>query len=374
MKWQKNELMERKIGEMAETIRQKIEHSPFKNIYWFARYLLNTDQYGALGKSKETQMLHAINSIENLIIQNNFTDKEKISICKGILASEIKSMNTAQTKAAVLANNLIDKLNEEINTLDDLIVFCITMKYVVAPINRAIVIVPSDDKEFCYKSATAILDTLGEQNAGKVISTWDNLGIKGCLDAERAVVVEEFTKLIDNISKLNGIEHSVLDDNLIFTAFVQEFERRLGQKRKARGGNSLETVVSFLFDYYKFSSTEAPSHFDQDLEVDKWYKCKDGWSIGISCKRTLRERWKQVSQADRGTLSHFKIKELWHIITFDKDLSDDKIVRLGEQGQIFYLMDDSEVYKRCSSHIGMKNYVRPLSNLISDIRANIAGK
>lgn len=338
MRWQKDELMERKIGEMAETIRQKIEYSPFKNIYWFSRHLLNTDQYGALGKSKETQMLYAINSIENLMIQNSFTDKEKLSICKGILANEIKSMNTAKTKTAVLASNLIDKLNEEINTLDDLVVFCITMKYVVAPINHAIAIVPSNDKEFCYKSATAILDTLGEQNAGKVISTWDNLGIKGCLDAERAVVVEEFTKLIDNISKLNNIEHSSLDDNLILTAFVQEFERRLGQKRKARGGNSLETVVSFLFDYYKFSSTEAPSHFDQDLEVDKWYKCKDGWSIGISCKRTLRERWKQVSQADRGTLSHFKIKELWHIITFDKDLSDDKIVRLGEQGQIFYIM------------------------------------
>lgn len=247
---------------MAETIRQKIEYSPFKNIYWFSRHLLNTDQYGALGKSKETQMLRAINSIENLMIQNSFTDKEKLSICKGILANEIKSMNTAKTKTAVLASNLIDKLNEEINTLDDLVVFCITMKYVVAPINHAIAIVPSNDKEFCYKSATAILDTLGEQNAGKVISTWDNLGVKGCLDAERAVVVEEFTKLIDNISKLNNIEHSSLDDNLILTAFVQEFERRLGQKRKARGGNSLETVVSFLFDYYKFSSTEAPSHFD----------------------------------------------------------------------------------------------------------------
>ena len=50
--------------------------------------------------------------------------------------------------------------------------------------------------------------------------------------------------------------------------------------------------------------------------------------IGISCKRTLRERWKQLSQADRGTLSRFKINELWHLITYDKDLTDDKIVRL----------------------------------------------
>lgn len=359
---------------MAETIYQKIEKSPFKNVYWFSRHLLNTDQYGALGKSKETQMLNAVNSIESLISQDNFTDEEKLSVCKGILINEIRSMNTKKTKAAVLANNLIEKLDEEINTLDDLIIFCITMKYVVTPINHAIAVVPSDDKEFCCKSAAAILDTLGEKSAGKVISTWDNLGVKGCLDVERTAVVEEFTRLIDNISKLEIIEHSTLDDNLILTAFVQEFERRLGQKRKSRGGNSLETVVSFLFAYYKFPSTEAPVHFNQDLEIDKWYKCRDGWSIGISCKRTLRERWKQVSQADRGTLSHFKIKELWHIITYDKDLSDDKIVRLGEQSQIFYLMDDSEIYKRCSSHVGMKSYVRPLSNLVGDIRENIIGK
>ena len=154
----------------------------------------------------------------------------------------------------------------------------------------------------------------------------------------------------------------------MLTAFVQEFERRLGQKRKSRGGTSLESVTDFIFDYYKIKSTEKPSHFDQDIEVDKWFKCKDGWIVGISCKRTLRERWKQLSQADRGTLSHFKIRELWHLITFDKDLSDDKIVRLGEQGQIFYLPESSETYKKCSKHLGMKNYVRPLNNFVSDIK------
>lgn len=66
--------------------------------------------------------------------------------------------------------------------------------------------------------------------------------------------------------------------------------------------------------------------------------------------------------------NHFKIRELWHLITFDKDLSDDKIVRLGEQGQIFYLPNASETYKKCSEHQGMKNYVRPLNNFVGDIR------
>ena len=359
---------------MSTTIHQMIEKSPFKNIYWFSRYLLNTDQYGALGKSKETQLLNIVSIIEALMIQDEMTDQEKFLVCKETLAREIKLMVKEGTKNAGLANNLIETLDKEILTVEDVAIFCITMKYIVAPINHAITTIPADDIEFCYKSAISILNTLGEEKTGLVISTWDNLGVKGCLDAERTVVVEEFIKLIDSLSSLNTIEHTLLDDNLVLTAFVQEFERRLGQKRKARGGNSLETIVTFLFDYYNFPSTEVPTHFDQDLEVDKWFKCKDGWTIGISCKRTLRERWKQVSQADRGTLSHFKIKELWHVITYDKDLSDDKIVRLGEQGQIFYLMDNSDTYKRCSQHIGMKNYVRPLSQLIANIRSNIYDK
>ncbi len=363
--------MVKEIGEMSQTIHQKIDRSPFKNIYWFARHLLNTDQYGALGKAKETQLLTTVSVIENIMTQPEMNDVEKLLVCKNTLSTEICGMVKQGTKNARLALNLVDTLDREIKTLEDVVIFCITMKYVVAPINQAILTVPSDDVKFCKTAATNILDALGEEKAGLVIETWDNLGVRGCLDAERTAVVEAFSRLIDNLSKLDKIEHDNIDDNLVLTAFVQEFERRLGQKRKARGGNSLETVVSFLFDYYKFPSTEAPNHFDQDLEVDKWFKCKDGWSIGISCKRTLRERWKQVSQADRGTLSHFKIKELWHIITYDKDLSDDKIVRLGEQGQIFYLMDSSKTYQRCSQHVGMKDYVRPLSKLISDIKGNI---
>lgn len=353
-----------------ETLNMKIQRSPFKNVYWFARDLLNTDQYGGLGKSKEKNMLEAVALLENILVQEEMNDAEKLAVMKSILSEEISKMTKPNTKAAALAADLAQELDAKITNIDDVVIFCITMKYVVAPINHALAAVPSNDTEFSYKRSKHILDSLGEEKVGLVISTWDTLGQEGCLDAERAAVIEEFGKLLDNLTSLT-IEHTAFDDNIVLTAFVQEFERRLGQKRKSRGGNSLETSVSFLFDYYKFKSSEKPSHFDQDLEVDKWFKCKDGWYIGISCKRTLRERWKQLSQASRDTLSHFKIREVWHLTTYDRDLSDDKIVKLGSQGQIFYLKDDSDVYKRCAAHDGMKNYVRPLSQLIKDIRSNI---
>ena len=352
---------------MISTIHAAIQKSPFKNIYWFSRYLLNTDQFGALGKSKERQLLDLIALLESLMSQENFSTEEKFLLMKNTLLTEIERMTKFGTKTHILALNFIQQLEKDIQNVEDVIIFCVSMKYIVAPINHAMELVPSNDKKFCETAAKNILDTFGEEKIALLIETWDNLGMKACLDAERTLVVEEFRRLVENLSTLK-IEHSSFEDNLILTAFVQEFERRLGQKRKSRGGTSLETVTDFIFDYYDFKSTTEPSHFDQDIEVDKWFKCRDGWIIGISCKRTLRERWKQLSQANQGTLSHFKIRELWQLITFDKDLSDDKIVRLGEQRQIFYLPATSDTYQKCSTHPGMKNYVRPLNNFVDDIR------
>lgn len=352
-----------------QTVAMKIEQSPFKNVYWFSRYLLDTDQYGGLGRSKETSMMKTIELLETLLTNLN-DDEDKFRLAKTTLIDEIMRMTDSTTKIHAKYKNFCRCLDEELRNLNDVIVFCIAMKYIVAPINQALKVIPSSDYEFSSKAARIILDTYGRKKAGLVISVWDKLGVRGCLNAERAAIVDAFNQLLDNIAGLN-IAHDNIDDSIMLTAFVQEFERRAGQKRKSRGGQSLESVTNFLFEYFNIKSSARPSHFDQDIEVDKWFKCKNGWSIGISCKRTLRERWKQLSQADRGTLSHFKIKEIWHLITFDSDLSDDKIVRLGEQHQVFYLLDDSPIYLRCAEHPGMQSYVRPLSRLIDDINSNI---
>ena len=351
----------------------KINKSPFKNVYWFARALVNTDQYSSIGTAHEQKLLCGINKIEMILSSHELPTEQKLLIAKNILADVIDSLSKDGTKRRKQHLDFLDLIDSEIKSLDDMIIFCITVKYVIVPINAALKIIPSSDTDFCVETAKAILDTYGESATGTVISVWDELGSRGCLEAERAAVIESFANLIKNLNLLE-IKHNALDDNIIMTAFVQEFERRLGQKRKARGGHSLESVTSFLFNYYNFAAVNRPEHFDQNIEVDKWFKCSDGWIIGISCKRTLRERWKQLSGAKGIDLSHHKIKEIWHVMTYDKDLSDDKIVNLGKERQIFYLNDKSDVYLRASSHAGMRDYVRPLSHLINDIRKNIFKK
>lgn len=351
------------------TFDDKIQKSPFRNVYWFARYLIDTDKYGGIGKKKEKELLQVAEHTDNLLKSQNLSDDDKVLAAKAYLFNQIRTFSDKKSKTFSLYENFISKMQEELKSVDDLIVLCITVKYVISPINQALERIPSDDKAFSETMAASILNEYGESKVGMVVSLWDELGTKACLDIERKEVVETFCSLIDKINALK-IHHDNIDDGIMMTAFVQEFERRLGQKRKARGGKSLEDVVSFLFDYYKFKSSAKPEHLDFDFEVDKWFKCKNGWTIGISCKRTLRERWKQISLSS-DMLSQKKIQEIWHLVTLDNDLSDDKIVTLGPQRQKFYLPDNSPMYLKYSNNPGTKEYVKPLSKLIADIRTNI---
>jgi hypothetical protein len=305
--------------------------------------------------------------LETIIAQDSLSEQEKTAVCKTALIHSLSELFNPAAKGYLPSLLLAEDVGAEFISLEDVVVFIVAVKYIVSPMNAAMAAVPSNDLAFCHETAVSILDTLGEQGVDKVINTWDNLGVKGCLDVERSLVVSEFTKL-RNILKSTAVTRNENEENLVLTAFVQEFERRLGQKRKSRAGNSLEDVSTFLFDYYGFSSHPKPDHFQTDIEVDKWFKCKDGWTIGISCKRTLRERWKQVSSADSHALSRYKIKKIWHLTTFDKDLSDEKITMLGQQRQVFYLSEKTERFKSASAYVGMRDYVRPLARLITDIR------
>ena len=351
--------------ELKNDVRAVVQESPWRNVYWFARMLLNTDQYGAIGK-KDAYILDAVRRLETTLDCTSLSNDEKMVVCKRSLYNSLANAYGNGTKQKGAAENFAAVLDQEINTLEDVIVFIATVRYIVLPTNDALRRIPSDDLLYCKATAKDILDTLGKDEVGKAISVWDTLGVRGCLEAERTEIVYEFLNLRKNLLRLPLITTDT-EESAILTAFVQEFERRAGQKRKSRAGNSLEDIATFLFDYYGFSSHPKPDHFQTDIEVDKWFKCQDGWSIGISCKRTLRERWKQVSSADGNALSRYKIKEIWHLLTYDRDLSDEKITMLGQQRQVFYLSDSSERYLYASKHIGMKKYVRPLSQLIDDI-------
>lgn len=343
-------------------------NSPWHNVYWFARMFINRDKYVPIGK--EPKLLASIASSLRVISQEN-KNKKCLNLQKQTLFNSLKKRYTKTKSYQQRLARTIDELDKKILTKDDIDVFILTCENIMLPLNQAIANVPSDDKEFTLNIAKSYLDVQGSEGLATVITLWDDLGVKGCLTAERTEIIKAFTTLRTILKK--DISISTEDMDIVLTAFVQEFERRIGQKRKQRAGGSLEDVTNFILGYYDIKQAKAPEHFQADIEVDNWVSTKDGWCLGISCKRTLRERWKQVSSAESVILSNYKIKYIFHIITYDEDLSDDKLTTLGGHRHIFFLPDNSRRLKHAKQHIGLKDYVRPISTFIEELKSQVFG-
>lgn len=107
--------------------------------------------------------------LENLLAQENFSAEERMKLFKNTLSNEIKNFSKIGTKNYNLSLNLLNQLDEDIKTIEDAFIFCISVKYFVVPMNRAISLVPADDKKFCETAAKNILKTFGEEKIDLLI-------------------------------------------------------------------------------------------------------------------------------------------------------------------------------------------------------------
>ncbi|MFY7997706.1 MAG: hypothetical protein ACOVSW_03820 [Candidatus Kapaibacteriota bacterium] len=353
-------------------MEQQLLNNKWSKTYWFARMLINGDKYGSIGDNN-TVLLNLSATLRSVASANaHLPEKEQVQMYKQAITQTLEQRFARATTRLQRVQKLCVDLGNEIQTLADIDVLLLTCESMMIPTNDAIANIPSDDKIYTESIARQYLDAQGEAGLATVVNLWDDAGVKGCIDAERLELVRIFGTLRRTIQENPTI--SDIDRDVILSGFVQEFERRVGQKRKQRAGSSLEDVTSFILQYFSIPAANVPEHFQADIEVDKWVKTHDNWLIGISCKRTLRERWKQVSSADGSILSKFKIKQIFHVLTYDEDLSDDKLTLLGSQRHIFYLPDESRRYLHASQHIGLQNYVRPMSQFINDLRREIRKK
>ncbi|MFO8109101.1 MAG: hypothetical protein R6U17_01050 [Thermoplasmata archaeon] len=349
--------------EDIEIIERTLKN-PFDKTYWFSRMLIQSDRYGGVG-TKSDLMIQSAEVITEMYSRKDGID---IETAKETVFDLIIGSRTKGTKIRKEAEQLCRDLNPMIEGWDDLLILGLTMKHVITPISKMLDEIPSSDVEIAKPIAKAYLDKYGEKGLEDVIEIWDDLGMKGCISVERAQIVEGFGILREILRKKDFIK-SQDDMDYVLTTFVQEFERRAGQKRKGRGGRSLEDVTGFILNYFDVTDIElVPEHIRASLEVDKLVECADGWHIAISCKRTFRERWKQSFTENMDTLDENKIKGIWHLITYERDLSRNKIIEMGEHRCIIYLPDHSGLLKRDDE---IKKYVRPMSSFVDDIRKEV---
>lgn len=339
------------------------------------RIFVNDDRYGSLGTSLEEKLLGVASSIEigKQAICSNELESDSTQnlniLLKSIEVNILKDMNNKTKKYAGVLGG-IDELNNYLKSFEDIEAWCRTIEKILVPTNQAIRRVPtSEATEIAKIYAKSVLDTSGKKGLVRIIRVWDLLTEELCLNKERDLANELFMEVLSSFDDLE-----LKDKNAVLTACVQEFERRVGQKRKGRAGRDLESATHFIFKYFNISCEDSPSHFSASFEVDNLLKCNDGSYLGVCLKRTLRERWKE-SFHSKDTLVKHNVSAMLHIINNDRDLSDNKFNEMAENGHFFFIGDDSEKLLELRKMKKLKkNHFYPMSTLIDVVESMIKGE
>jgi len=355
------------IERMREALASQIE-DPFDLVYWLCRWFIDSDQYGGVGRETE-RMLELAAALQVVYKETRDTEEsERLSMLHEAVRAGVLSGRPSGTKKEQQLLDLVELVGRELVAPEHYLILALALKRVLVPVNMALENIPGKDDDtehgIVRRWAEAVLAVSGPEGVGRVIDGWDRIGLRGALAIERMEVVTRFRLLRQFLSSGNIPPESA---DSVLSAFVQEYERRVAQKRKGRGGRSLETVTSFLTEHFSIPTSEVPEHLTQALEFDRVVRNRKGERILISCKRTLRERWKQTDTANVELLRHYGVQELWQLVTHDHDLSPQKMERMGTYMWKFYLPEDSPRYLAAKKDSALASIVRPLSNFIYDL-------
>ena len=332
--------------------------NPYAKIKKFVPGLLRSDM---------AIMLHFGSALDMLL---SIPDP-KISASKNAIWELLGGVHRSGTQAASKVEKLIEYLDPLIDTCEDLEVLKFTVDYIIIPANVLLERVPTDDKEVTECMIRGYLAEEGEVGLENVILMWDQTDQQWYIETERVVVVAGFRLLRETLDDLlRANKFTQMDADQTLTAFVQEFERRLVRGvRPGRAGRSLEDVTGVILDHFGIKDfVDAPEHIKTVFEVDKVIPLPDGWRIGVSCKRTLRERWKQSASLNEQRLDAEKIRNTLHVITYTSDLTVPKIKAIGESRGIVYIPDDDHFLRNHGSDPEVSGYIRPMTAFISDLR------
>lgn len=150
----------------------------------------------------------------------------------------------------------------------------------------------------------------------------------------------------------------------LFYPVVQRLEFESGQTRKARGGRTFELVMEYLLGRIGVSCQKPKGkEFTKllkrvDLVVPDQVTAieRPDKAFFLSCKRTLRERWKQTIPERKPSWRVF-------LLTQDEDLPEDKAKEIDQLGMIVYVRDEL----KSKDYLAQKPWVRRLSDLPNDL-------
>ncbi|MFN7181711.1 MAG: type II restriction endonuclease [Planctomycetota bacterium] len=193
-----------------------------------------------------------------------------------------------------------------------------------------------------------------KNNFGKVLVTFDTEATKMFRYYERKALVklakawlslqkEGVKKKFEEILAQNGWDKFIEKASQVFVEFgilVQNLEKNLGNMRKARGGKTFEKVLLRLLEFIDVKgeipmgkAREELRRIDIVIPSIKIATTTPDRAIFLTCKRTLRERWKQeVPQA--------RLNQRIYLLTIDESLSESKANEINQKGLIAFVRDE----------------------------------
>ncbi|CUS97250.1 type II restriction endonuclease [Candidatus Chrysopegis kryptomonas] len=181
------------------------------------------------------------------------------------------------------------------------------------------------------------------------------------IENQKEEIKEKFRKILRQPDWKSFIEEA----SKLFEEFgilVQNLEKILGNMRKARGGKTFEKVVAKALNFIGVSCEIPKGKASKKLRridivipsVGVALRTPDK-AIFLTCKRTLRERWKQeVPSAGPNRRVY--------LITIDEELSENKAREINEKGLIAFVRDELKESKFKNFHC-----IRKLSDLPREV-------
>ncbi|MBN2208401.1 MAG: hypothetical protein JW759_03810 [Candidatus Coatesbacteria bacterium] len=181
---------------------------------------------------------------------------------------------------------------------------------------------------------------------------------KGWIELQKPSIRRELERVVAE----RGWDRFVDKAAILFAEFgemVRGLELSLGNMRKSRGGKTFEWVIVRLLDHIGVRAEMPGGEIKRQLgRVDIVVPSANvaletpDRAIFLTCKRTLRERWKQeVPQA--------RPNQRVYLLTIDEDVSSEKAQEINQKSLIAFVRDD------VATKVAFANmrWVRPLSDL-----------
>lgn len=319
-------------------IRNNIGVESWDKVYWILRMLINTDGYD--GPGRDTDAMKSISVLVDSLINENhpFFDLKKMVFDE--LYDLLVPANDESKRSGKRKQFLCD-LQSQLLTFEDIRMFGFVCGYMIAAANDVMeAVVSRTGDAHSARLVKQLLTQNGAHGVSEVIYRLDRKGYEDVLTLERDLLVGAF----DRLNRTMQSRRVPVDArSVVSTAFVQEMERRLAQKRKVLAGGGLKSALKLIFKHYKISVVADEKDIDAKFNLDMVVQAYDGRMIGLVAKRTNRDRLKQVSGYASGKIlrsvqtpyGEIAIDEIWHIMVMDDDLSDKKIRALPKEHRLF---------------------------------------